>query len=505
MNKKTRNRAHELDSEAHFHAIFKAAIEGIITINNRGIIQAINPAAEKIFFYDENEVSGKNISILMPQPYRDEHNSFVSNYTSGGKSKIIGKGREVKGKRKNGEVFPMWLEVAEYRADENLYFTGFIKDLSLEKRYLEKVISYERIFEDSLNEIYTFDSKTLKFIHVNKSALLNLQYSAKEIVKLTPLDIKPCFTLEEFHQLLNPLKSGEEEKIVFVTQHIRKDGSQYPVEVHLELVEFDSRKVFVAIILDLTDKKNAEKNLKLQQEQLAHMDRVSMMGEMAAGIAHEINQPLTAISTYANAARRRIKADNVDIESLGSLLDKISKSSVRASDVISRLRNMLKPHTKKHKHLDINELIKETIELANIGSGIKTFDITLKLDDNLPEVTIDEVQIQQVILNLIRNAIDASETIKDKTDLIEISTHLHGDEGKIKVSVKDKGIGVDKEISECLFDPFVTTKGLGMGMGLTICQSIIQEHVGKMWFTKNSDKGVTFHFTIPTVFQNNHE
>ena len=505
MNKKLRNNLHNIIKETQLRAIFQTAIEGIITIDRNGIIQAINPAAEKIFLYNKDEVIGKNVSMLMPQPYQQEHDDYINNYLISGEAKIIGIGREVSGKRKDRTVFPIWLAVTQFIDNNKQYFAGFIKDLSVEKNYLERATSNERILEDSLNEIYIFDVDTLLFIHVNKSALTNLQYSADEIQKLTPLDLKPEYTFETFQKLIYPLKNGEEEKIQFTTQHCRKDGSLYPVEVRLELIEFEFRKVFVAIILDVTEKITAEVNIKAQQEQLMHMDRVSMMGEMAAGIAHEINQPLTAINTYANAVERRLKMGETNVDTLKQLLDKISKASLRASDVISRLRIMLKPHTKQHMNLDINSLIEDAIELAKSDTLARDFNFILNLAEDLPKVTVDEVQIQQVILNLIRNAMEAHIEEGDNLKTIEISARFIPGENRIQVSFKDQGVGVDSKSAKKLFDPFYTTKSLGMGMGLTICQTIVHEHSGKLWFSKNSDKGATFHFTIPTALSSDNE
>ena len=505
MNKNSREKSNKFDTEAHLRAVINTAIEGIITIDKKGIIQTINPAAEKIFSYDEEEVKGKNISMLMPKPYEEEHDTYIKNYLSTGKAKIIGIGREVKGKRKNGIVFPMWLQVAQYFENGQRFFVGFIKDLSTERNYLDRVIGYERILEDSINEVYLFDAETLLFTHANQGALKNLQYSDEEIKKLTPLDLKPEYTLESFQKLIKPLKSGNEEKIQFTTVHRRKDGSLYPVEVHLELIDFESRKVFVAIILDISEKISAETNIKAQQEQLMHMDRVSIMGEMAAGIAHEINQPLTAINSYANAAARRIKSGNIDIDSIGKLLEKISNASIRASDVISHLRIMLKPNTKQHRHLNINSLIEDAVELANSDSRAREFELILGLAKDLPKVTADGVQIQQVIINLIRNAMDESIDKSDESKEIEITTRLLPNENRIEVSIKDQGKGIDPKKAEKLFDPFFTTKGMGMGMGLTICQTIIHNHHGKLWFTQNPDKGATFHFTIPTALDIDNE
>ena len=621
-------------SESRLRAVIATAFEGIITIDITGVVLSFNPAAEKIFSYSANDVIGNNVSMLMPEPHQHQHDSYIQNYISGGNAKIIGIGRELEGKCKDGSVFPMWLSVAEFYEDGQQFFTGFIKDLTAEKNYFEKAFSLENILQNSVNEIYIFDAETLHFVHANKSALDNLGYSSDEIIKLTPVDIKPEFSIEKFQNVISPLRSSEREKIVFSTLHQRKDSSIYPVEVHLETTKYESKLVFVAIILDITQRKIAEEKARLSeeefrlifenaptgvaildldgnytnvnpvscdmlgyskqelltlsykdithpddieksseylhklfrgefsgfsidkryirkdrktinvilnvalahdaegkpallishmiditeeieieekskalQEQLAHMDRISMMGEMAAGIAHEINQPLTAIETYAQAANRKIHADNVggdvDYEKLKDLLGKISKTSQSASDVVSRLRAMVKRQPRKYSSLSVNKLIEDAVKLLETDVRVYEFIIKLELDQNLPNVMADSVQIQQVILNLIRNAMDAAAKEADQYKEIVICSSFLAVENRIKISVKDNGCGIDQDTAEQLFNPFFTTKQTGLGIGMSICKSIVQTHGGSLWFLPNADKGTTFHFALPTVLDEN--
>ena len=487
------------------HAIIETAVEGIISINQFGVIQSFNPSAEKIFGYGVNEVVGLNVNMLMPTPYQKKHDDYIKNYCTSGNPKIIGIGREVVGLRKNGESFPMWLSVAEFYEEDERYFAGFISDLSAEKAYLQKATGFEYILEHSVNEIYMFDADTLKFIRANQGALSNLQFSKEEILQRTPLDIKPEHTLESFKELISPLLKNEIEKLEFTTLHQRKDKSCYPVEVHLELTEFESSPVFVAIILDITERIEAQENARTSQEQLAHMDRVSILGEMSAGIAHEINQPLTAITTYANAGQRRAAEDNVDINKLKELFHKITESAHRAGKVISRLRKMLKPHGEPTDYIEINSIISEAIALTKTDTRAADFKFIEKLEHGLPKIVGDTVQILQVVLNIIRNAVDSSFDRDKERKIIEIKTESNTSENRIQVSVKDWGLGIAPENAEKLFNPFFTTKEAGMGVGLTICHSIIREHGGSLWFSNNQDMGATFYFSLPTAISDYNE
>ncbi len=625
------------NSEERLRAIIETSVEAIITIDDSGIIQSFNPAAEKIFICKADEAIGQNIGIFIPSPQQKQHNSYIQNYLKSSEAKIIGIGRELVGKKIDGSLFPMWLSVGEFMENEKKFFTGFVRDLSSEKKYLKKVASFEHILEKSINEIYVFDFETLEFIYANDSALNNLKYSKSEFRKLTPIDIKPEFSLGDFKKLINPLSQKEESKIEFTAIHQRKDGSRYPVEVHLELSEYEDKPAYMAIILDITRRKNIEdslrlreeefqlifenaptgiavldldgkymnvnssmceilgytkteflrlsykdithpddielsneyfgnlikgknsgfsidkryirkdkkvinvilniavvhenvslahdekgdpallishvldisekieieEKLKIQQEQLAHKDRVSMMGEMAAGIAHEINQPLTAIDSYAQASQRRLKEETIDFEKLRELLDKISKASIRAGDVITRMRSMVKRESQQKGHININILIEEAVKMAETDTLAANIKIKQELLDTLPEVIADAVQIQQVILNLVRNAMDATTSMNEKYKQIIVSSTFLAKDNRIQVSIKDYGCGIDNEAATQLFNPFYTTKKSGMGMGLAICQSIIQLHGGRLWFTNNKDKGTIFSFTLPTAVNEN--
>jgi two-component system sensor kinase FixL len=491
-------------SDTQLRAIFETAVEGIITINKNGDIQEVNPAGEIIFGYQSKELFNENIKYLMPEPYRSEHDHYISSYQSSNNPKIIGTGREVLGLRKNGQEFPMWLSVAEYHEDGKQYFAGFIKDLSTEKSYIKKILGYEFILEHSLNEIYIFEVKALKFIHINKGALNNLQYSSEEMLNKTPVDIKPDFTHEKFLEVIQPLINTDIDKLVFTTSHQRKDGSIYPVEVHLELTNFGDQKVFVAFILDITERMIAQNNKRISEEQLAHMDRISIFGELAAGIAHEVNQPLTAINAYAKAGLNRIDSDELDILKIKELFVKINTATDKVHDVIKHLRMMLKPRGKEINHLNINDIIHDAIDLMKTDSRSVDFNFDLQLSSNIPNVLGDSVQLQQVILNLIRNSMDASIGKNGKDNEIVITSEELSGENRVEVSIQDSGCGVSSEIEGNLFTPFETTKEKGMGVGLSICQTIIQSHNGRIWYTKNTNKGSTFHFTILTALDNNH-
>lgn len=492
-------------SYLQMRTVIDSALEGIITINATGEILTMNPSAEKIFGYDRHEALCKNINVLMPEQYRLSHKNYTAKSILSNKTKTIVNGREFVGLNKNGHELPILITVRILIDENSRCFSVFIRDLSDEKLNIQRAYNFEHILETTSNEIYVFDALTLKFIHINHSALSNLQYTFDELKDKTPVDLKPEFNDNSFHELIYPLINNDLKKIDFKTIQQRKDGSTYPTEVHLERGMFENQNAYIAIIIDISEKVAAQEKIRLHEDLLAHMDRISIIGEMTTGIAHELNQPLTAINAYSNAGINRISQAELDINKIKELFEKVGDASHRASEIIARLRLSLKSKSKKMKDLDINKVITESIELIKLDSRSKNFKFILNLSENIPAVIGDPIKIQQVVLNLLRNSIDATTGLSDDINNVVVSTNQDSDENNIVVSISDSGSGIDISDKEKIFNPFFTTKESGLGIGLSICKTIIQSHNGQLWYTSNSDLGVTFHFTLQSALVINNE
>lgn len=241
--------------------------------------------------------------------------------------------------------------------------------------------------------------------------------------------------------------------------------------------------------------RHAREEMESQRQHLAHMERLSSSGEMAAGIAHEVNQPLTALVNYAQVGRRLLQRDNVDREKLADLLDKVNTQAVRASEVIKRLRSYIKKPDARRARVDLNELLQEVVTLAEVDSRINDVPIHLEFDSGLPPIEVEVVQIQQVALNLLRNAMEAMQSASDKQHGVVVRTGLES--GYVCFYVIDRGYGVSDEVQQQLFRPFFTTKSSGMGVGLSICQSIVQTHAGEIGYRPNAESGATFYCRLP--------
>ena len=357
-------------------ALLDAAVDAIIVIDHRGRIETFNSAAEVIFGFSAQEVLGKNVSLLMPEPYRSEHDGYIHNYLETGNAKIIGLGREVQGKRQSGSIFPIGLSVGE-------------------------------------------------------------------------------------------IPTGDQPK-------------------------------FVGIVRDITDRKRSEQEIHHIRERLSQFGRLSTLGEMAAGLAHELNQPLTAIATYTQACQRLIESGHSDDDEILATLKKCDAQAQRAGDVIRRLRQFVQKRELGRQEVSCEELIRDLAALAEVDARNNGIPLTIDVAEGLPKIMVDAVQIQQVILNLIRNGIDAMLNMDHSDEGISVSVTKVENE-KIRIAVTDHGSGITNEAEKRIFEPFFTTKSSGLGLGLAICQSIITSHGGVLKFTKNPSGGTTFHFTLPII------
>jgi two-component system sensor kinase FixL len=358
---------------AHLQSVLDTVPDAMVVIDERGIIQSFSAAGERQFGWTSAEVSGRNVSMLMPSPYREDHDAYIARYLATGQARIIGIGRVVVGERKDGSTFPMELSVGEVKGQRR-YFTGFVRDLS--------------------------------------------------------------------------------------------------------------------------ERRESERRLQEMQSELVHVGRLTAMGEMASALAHELNQPLSAIANYLRGSTRLLERPTPDLGRVRDALTQAGDQAQRAGHIIRRLREFVGKGEAERRVEHLPKLIEEAGALALVGAKAAGVRVRFDLDPNVDLVLADKVQVQQVILNLVRNAIEAMAQSKVR-DLVISATPV-GD-GSIMVKVVDSGSGIDPEIAAQLFQPFVTTKATGMGVGLSICRTIIEAHGGRIWVEPSPTGGAAFHFTLQGV------
>ncbi len=392
---------------------------------------------------------------------------------------------------------------------------GFITDIT-DRKLAETALMNEEAFAkavvDTVVEAVITIDETGKIDTFNSVTQEMFGYSLDEIKDKNIRILMSEPKNEEFVKYMSSHLHGEESNITNEREDNckRKDGTIFPV--HLSVREVlsvsnqspiinsnPSQKVdrkFVGLIRDLTARRSAEQEAREQREQLAHVDRLNILGEMAISIAHEINQPLTAISMYAQSGIRFIDSETSKIDRVRDALNKISLQAHRAGDVIEHIQQLTKQQDSRHKETNCNHLIRDVHKLAEVEAHLRKMTICLELSPELKQVRCDPIQIQQVILNLLRNGMEAMEGVNFK-NTNEIFVATYPTEKGVKISIIDSGMGITEEFAKRLYMPFSSTKESGMGMGLSISNSIIKAHSSKLDFANNEKAGVTFFFTLP--------
>jgi two-component system, LuxR family, sensor kinase FixL len=363
------------DTHASESALLRSILETVpdamVVIDQRGVVQSFSRAAERLFGYAPVEVCGHNVRMLMPSPYRDQHDGYLNRYLTTGERRIIGIGRVVVGLRKDGSTFPMELSVGEVNQNGRKLFTGFVRDL--------------------------------------------------------------------------------------------------------------------------TERQQTDQRLQELQDGLLHVSRLRSMGQMAAALAHELNQPLTAIGNYVRAAQRLLDQPEPNLPRARQAMNLAAQQTLRSGEIIRRLRAFVARGEVTRRPESVAKLIEEASALALVGAKEHGIKVLITIDPDLPNALVDRVQVQQVLLNLIRNAVEAMED----RDIRELSVGTVVRDGIVLVSVADTGGGISPEIEAKLFQPFVTTKPEGMGIGLSVCRTIVEAHGGQLWVEPNAGGGSVFRFTLP--------
>jgi two-component system sensor kinase FixL len=356
-------------SEARLRSILMTVPDALVIIDEAGLIRSVSATAEQLFGYSTEEIEGRNVSMLMPEPYRSEHDRYIQRYLSTGERRIIGIGRVVLGQRRDGGTFPMELSVGEVLLEGRRQFTGFVRDL--------------------------------------------------------------------------------------------------------------------------TERQESDRRLHEAQDELLHISRLSEMGQMASALAHELNQPLAAINNYLAGAERLMQRG--DYEKTGVAFSKAIEQVDRAAQIIRRLREFVAKGEADRRTESLSKIIEEASALALVGARSQGVRAAINLDPDAESAFVDKIQIQQVLVNLVRNAIEAMAA--SATRNLAITSRRVGD--MIEVAVTDTGPGIAESIKARLFEPFVTSKATGMGVGLSICRSIVESNGGRMWAEDNPGGGTIFRFTVP--------
>jgi len=295
-------------------------------------------------------------------------------------------------------------------------------------------------------------------------------------------------------------KTGK-KKVIGVGREVigrRSDKSEFPADIAVgEVRGADGSLHFIGLVRDLTELREAQAQSFRQRQEMLNTSRLSTMGEMAAAMAHELNQPLSAIANYSAASLRLLKNENTDLDTIKEALEQINNQAHRASEVIRRTRDFTRSTETRREMTTVPDIMREVLPLAELDAHANNIALEVDIADNLAGIEVDSLQIQQVLLNLLRNGVDAMQGVEPEFRRITVSA-LYSAPGELSIVVKDQGEGISAETAEKLFNPFFTTKNTGMGMGLAICRTIAEAHSGSLEFRRNPDRGVSFVLKLPT-------
>jgi len=343
-------------------------------------------------------------------------------------------------------------------------------------------------------------------VYVNNTVESILGYSKEDLVNCNINKLIPLGRQNNPTQYLNNISGigfsnaiGEIQEVT----GIRKDGSTVPLDISIAEFAMSGTRYLSIIIRDITTRKLQEESDQKHLDELAHVTRLGLMGELASGIAHEVNQPLTAISAYSQACLTLIEDNNYDQTLLAETLHKTSVQALKAGQIIHRMRDFVKSKKIHRSTIDINALINDAISLCESYFKLNSITLKLQLKHSIPNLCIDAIQIEQVILNLIKNSIEALTNLPLSTPRnLSIQTAVNANNA-IEIRVKDNGPGINLTEQNKILTPFYTTKSEGMGMGLSICRSLVEAHKGALRFNSEPGKGTTFYFTLPIEQINN--
>ena len=363
--------------------------------------------------------------------------------------------------------------------------------LDKERQFLRQVI------DTAPNFIFAKDREG-RFTLANRAVADAYGTTVENLIGKTDADFNPNKDeVEAFRRMDQEVIDTQKERFIAEERVTDARGSvRWLQTVKRPILERDGlAKQVLGASTDITWRKQTEIELREQRAELAHVARISTMGELAASLAHELNQPLTAILSNAQAALRFMNRKPADLEEVREILLDIVKDNSRAGEVIRRMRALVKKEELEFAPLDLASLIRDVVMLVHSDAILQNVQIALELDDNLPPVRGDRVQLQQVLLNILLNAFDAMKECPSGKREVVLAAKIH-DPDVIQIAVSDRGTGLTVDKLDKIFQPFYTTKGEGLGMGLSICRSIIESHGGRLWAENNADRGATFYFTV---------
>jgi len=488
-----------------FKILSEAVSESIIIVNKSQSIVATNTSANELFGYADQELIGQHLDVLIPKQYRGDHHKHVSGFMKKSDKRQMGHGSNLYGRCKDGTQFPVEAGLNPFTVNDNDYVMALVIDISVRKKAEQELQHWANIFNESLNEIYIFDTKTLLFRNVNRGALQNIGYTLDELKRMRPIDIKPDYDESLYIERITPLINGSIDKLKFNSKQQRKDGSIYPVEVHLQKSVTEGSDALIAIILDITEQEEytqkleetvTKRTLQLEKALAVEKELGELKTKFLSLVSHEFKTPLSGILTSATLAGKYIKEEQQDKREkhLRTIQSKVKYLNNIINDFLSIERLESGKVTYKFSNFPLSKVVNEVIYDANMmlkeGHNIK-------YPENIDSIFIDfdEKILVLILTNLINNAIKYS--AEDST--VYLSAKKDGD--SLVLSVRDEGIGIPKSEQKYIFNRYFRAENAlliqGTGIGLNMAKTHLENLGGSITFKSSQYIGTEFIVTIP--------
>ncbi len=490
-----------------FAAIINSSADAIVAKTLEGIVTDWNPGAEAMFGYSAAEMVGSTISKLVPEGCANDTLEILERIRNGERIQHY----ETRRRRKDGRIIDISLSVSPVwdNAGRLLGASKVARDITAGKlaqaALKEREAHLQSILDTAPDAMVVIDEQA-RIRSFSATAERLFGYEANEVAGLNVSLLMPS-PYREHHDgyLARYLATGEKQIIGSsrVVIGLRKDGSTFPMELSISETIGQQSRHFTGFVRDLTERHETQQRLHDLQAELVHMSRLTAMGEMASTLAHELNQPLTAAVSYLNGCRELIsRSKGDDLAMLREGIERAAEQALRAGQIIRRLREFVSRGETDRRVENLPKLIEEASALALVGAKEIGVKVKFALDPRAATVLADKIQIQQVLLNLMRNAIEAMQETPDR--VLTLSTVVENN-GMVQISVADTGPGIAPEAAQRLFEPFYTTKSHGMGIGLSVSRTIIEAHGGQLWAEPGPNGGTVFHLTLKTLKQENRD
>ncbi len=475
-------------------AIAESTDDAIIGKDLNGIVISWNNGAARLFGYGANEIIGQPITAIIPPERIDEEAMILQRVRTGERLVHF----ETERRRKDGTIVPVTLTISPIRTDDGTIIgvSKIARDLSVMHRAHQELRQREALLRsilDTVRDALVVIDDQGRIQSFSTAAERLFGYTAAEMLGRNVSILMPSPYREEHDGYLSRYLTTGERRIIGIGRVVvgrRADGTTFPMELTVGAVNLPGERLFTGFIRDLTERQDRERRLGELQAELIHVSRLNDLGLMVSALAHEVNQPLAAMANYINGARRLFTAGN---QSAGQqAIERVAEQAERARQIIRRLRDLAKKSNSEHLRESVAITIEESsaLALAGVGQGLN---LDISVADDATEAVIDKIQIQQVLINLMRNAVEAMASMPRRE--LSVTALRAGD--MVEIRVTDSGPGLPEEVRARLFHPFVTTKSDGMGVGLSVCRAIVEAHGGELHGENAAGGGTVFRFTLP--------